>query len=249
MKKIHIQKYLTGKFTKRELTFRFIPIMLFIIVICIFLAYLLFPPELNYSIFERTISNLGSRDDSPYGWYFLSIGLMSWGFLMIPLFLYYHRKFRQICKHTARLGTFLGLSGSIFIILIGVFTDDSSILIFGIQMSYIHFIVAVIGIGGIGLALIIYSVPIQKDHFSKRGHKQFNGKLVFLSYSLIYFGGLGAIISVIYKRAHGIKDFPGPGILSLSFWEWMWLLTFFVYIALSGFFIPEEVKMLKNKVK
>lgn len=225
------------------------PLMLSIIIACIIIAYLSFPPELNYSIFERTISNLGSRDDSPNGWYFLSIGMMSWGVLMIPLFLYYHRRISQLCKHTARTGTTFGLIGCVFVFLIGIFTDDSSILIFGIEMSEIHIIIAIIGIGGIALGLMSYSIPIQVDHFSKRGNKQFNGKLVFLGYGLIYSGGIGAIIAEIIKEIQGINDFPGPGFLSFSFYEWIWMLTFYAFIALSCFFIPEEVKMLKDKVK
>jgi len=249
MEKESIKRYLTGHFTKKELTHYYMPLMLSIIITCIIIAYLSFPPELNYSIFERAISNLGSRDDSPYGWYFLSIGIMSWGVLMIPLFLYYHRRISQICNTTAKIGTFFGLIGCIFVVLIGIFTDDRSILIFGIEMRTIHVIIAIIGIGGIGLGLMTYSIPIQVDHFSKRGHKQFNGKLVLLGYSLIYSGGIGAIISEIIKELQGIDDFPGPGFLSFTFWEWMWMLTFYAFIAISCFFIPEEVKMLKDKQK
>ncbi len=249
MRKETLKRYLTGRFSKKELTHYYMPLMLSIIIICIVISYLSFPPELNYSIFERTISNLGSRDDSPYGWYFLSIGMISWGVLMIPLFLYYHRRIRQISKHGARTGTIFGFIGCIFVILIGFFTDDRSILIFGIEMRTIHVIIAIIGIGGIALGLMSYSIPIQVDHFSKRGHKQFNGKLVFLGYSLIYSGGIGAIIAEIIKEIQGINDFPGPGFLSFSFYEWIWMLTFYAFIAISCFFIPEEVKMLKDKQK
>ena len=150
MRKETVKIYLTGRFSKKELTHYYMPLMLSIIISCIVIAYLLFPPELNYSIFERTISSLGSRDDNPNGWYFLSIGMMSWGVLMIPLFLYYHRRISQICKHTARTGTTFGLLGCVFVFLIGIFTDDNSILIAGIEMSTIHIIIAIIGIGGIG---------------------------------------------------------------------------------------------------
>ena len=166
---------------------------------------------------------------------------------MVPLFLYYHRRIRKISRHGARTGTIFGFIGCFFVILIGFFTDDTSILIFGIEMRDIHVIMAIIGIGGIGMGLMTYSIPIQIDHFSKRGHKQFNGKLVLLGYSLIYYGGIGAIASEIIKEVQGINDFPGPGFLSFTLWEWTWMLTFFIFIALSCFFVPEEVKMLKVK--
>ena len=240
-----IKDILNGKFSKHFLTHRFLPIMEGFMAINLLLAWLLFPAELNYNIIDNSISQLGSTQDNPNGWIFFSIGMISWGFLLIPIFLYFHRRLNKICKHTARLGTFFALIGSIFIALIGVVPDDN-IDIFGENLSDIHVIVAVVGFSGLGLGILFYQLPILKDSFFKRGNKQFSLGMVFGAYGLIFLGGIGMGTAEIIKEIEGL-GFPGPGLLSFPFWEWMLLLFFFIFLIFASFFMPEEAKMLKDK--
>ena len=119
-----IKDYLLGNFSKKELLNRVLPILLISFFSFFITSYLLFPTELEYDIFKNSISNLGSKEASPIGWIFLSISMMCWGVQLFPIFLYMHKRFSKICKHAARIGTFFGLLGCIFLVLIGIYTDD-----------------------------------------------------------------------------------------------------------------------------
>ena len=82
-----IRKYATGNFSKKYLTHYIMPVGVIIPLICICIAWLLLPIEQNYNIFDKTISHLGSRDNNPFGWYFLSISLMVWAVTLFCSFL------------------------------------------------------------------------------------------------------------------------------------------------------------------
>jgi hypothetical membrane protein len=243
---MNLKKYLTGNFSKREFTRIYIPIFGIIFISCVFIALLFFPPELNWNPLERTISNLGSQEENPRGWFFISIALMSWGILLIPILLYYHKRLVKLCKHTTRTGTFFGLVGCVFIFLIGIFTDDGAIHVFGTNFGRIHVIVALAGFGGIALAILFYFLPVLIDSFSKRGNKQFPLKLVLPTYLIIHVAGIMVITIEIYKAIEGI-GFPGPGLLSIALWEWILLSVLFIYLILTSLYIPEEIKELKER--
>jgi hypothetical protein len=243
---INVKKYLTGNFTKREFIRIYIPILAIVLFSCIFIAWLFFPPELNWNPFDNTISHLGSQENNPRGWFFLSIALMSLGILLIPIVLYFHKKLVKICKYTTSIGTFFALIGCVFIFSIGIFTDDRSIKIFGIRYSTIHVIVALVGFGGVALGILFYFLPVFKDSFFKRGNKQFPLKLVLPAYIEIHAVGITLGTIEIYKALEGI-GFPGPGFLSIALWEWIMLSALFIYLILASLYTPEEVKELKNR--
>ena len=243
---MNIKNYISGNFSKNQLTHFYIPVMLLLIGFDVLIAWLFFPVDLNYNIIDRAISNLGSRLDNPIGSVFFSIGIIAWGVLLIPWFLYVHKRLVKVCKYTSRLGTVCALIGSIFIPFIGIFSDDDSILIFGTQMSEIHLFVATVGIGGLGLGVLTYILPILKDSFFKRGNRQFSLILVFIAYGLIYYSGIGAAIAAMIKEAQNY-EWPGPGLFSINLWEWTAMLAFWIYIPLLSYAIPEEIKELKEK--
>lgn len=235
-----IWNYFSGNFSKKEITREVIPIMILSFAIFLFLAWVFFPPELHYNIFERSISNLGGREENPRGWIFFSIAMGLLAVQLVPIFLYFHKRLSKICKRTTSLCTFFGLIGCGFMFLIGVFSDDSSILVYGVEMSDIHTIVAVVGIGGLGLAVLIYFFPILK------GRRQFRMKLVVFAYGLIDFGGIGMGAAEVIKSIRNIGG-PGPGFLSFPFWEWTLLITALMYFVLASFFVPNEIQALKKQ--
>ena len=218
-KVMNLKKYLSGNFSKKELTRYYVPVMLILIGCNILISWLLFPAKLNYNIIDRAISNLGSRKDNPIGSVFFSIGIIAWGVLLIPWFLYIHKRFTKVCKYTSRVASFCALIGALFIPLIGIFSDDSSLFVFGVSMSDIHTFVAIVGIGGLGVGVLTYILPIIKDSLFKRGNRQFSLFLIIIAYSLIYYAGIGAAISEIYIDTHNL-GWPGPGFFSLNLWEW-----------------------------
>ena len=239
-----IKKYLMGYFSKEELLKKYLPFMMIFFWSCLLFAWLLFPPELNYSIFERSISNLGAYQETP-GAIFFSIGIMTFFFLLFPLFLYFHKRITKICKFTAGWGTFLGLTGCVFMFLVGIVSDDHAD-IFGMDQARLHVYLAALGILGVGFAMFTYYLPIFKDRFFKRGHKQFPFGIVTIAYGLILFAFTGMAIAELIKT-QGDYGFPGPGFLSFTFWEWMLLFTYSVFIILACYFVPDEVQELKQK--
>jgi len=243
---MNLKNYITGNFSKREFTHIVIPALLISFFSFLFLAWVFFPPELNYNIFKNSISHLGSKEDSPNGWYFFSIAIMIWGIQLIPIILYIHRRLKNICKFTTTIGTFFGLLGCIFVFFIGIIIDDSSIIIFDAEMSRVHVIVAAIGMGSIGVCILFYYFPIFKDTFFKRGNRQFPFVWVTIAYTLILFGGFGMGIAELIKAQQDI-GWPGPGFLSFTFWEWALMIIFNIFLSMASFFLPEEVQMLKDK--
>ncbi len=233
-----IQLYLTGSFNKKQMTRRVVPFMIISFGTFLLLAWAFFPVDLHYNIFERSISNLGGRKDNPNGWIFFTIAMGVLAVQLVPIFLYIRKRLRKICKITTEISTFFGLIGCCFMFLIGVFSDDSSILVYGIEMSDIHTVVAVVGIGGLGLAVLIYFFPILK------GRKQIRMKLAALAYGLIDFAAIGMSVSEMIKSIRNI-GWPGPGFLSFSFWEWSLLIVALLYFVLASIFLPDDMQSLK----
>lgn len=245
--KSKIVDYLTGNFSKRELTRIILPIFLITVCTSLFLAILLYPPESNYNIFTNSISSLGSKEGNPFpGWLIFSLGIYFLGFQAYPIILYFHKRLNKICLHTTRTGTLFGLVGCVFVFLIGVFSDDNVPLIGSITLSDIHVVIAVIGIGGWAFLVVFYSFPLNKDNRIKDGGKQqFPRIWVNIAYAFLIIGGLGMGISEIIKE---ILDFgfPGPGFLSFTFWEWIFIMIFVLFLTIMSFATPETVESLDS---
>ncbi|MHA1273489.1 MAG: hypothetical protein ACTSQS_08645, partial [Promethearchaeota archaeon] len=125
---------------------------------------------------------------------------------------------------------------------------DDPVDFFGMDQARVHVYIAAIGILGIGLGMLTYVLPILKDTFFKRGHRQFPLLKLILAYSILMFAILGMGIAELIKAQHNY-DFPGPGFLSFTFWEWMLLITFNIYLILFSLFIPDHVKGISRKEK
>ncbi len=246
MDKKAIKDYILGKFSKEILLKRHLPMMQIVFWTLLLIAYLLFPPELNYSMFERSISNLGSYTETQ-GATFFSIAIIFFGISLFPIFLYFFYRFKKICKCAAYLGVFFGILGCIFIVLIGIVSDDP-VDFFGMDQARVHVYIAAIGILGIGLGMLTYVLPILKDTFFKRGHRQFPLLKLILTYSILIFAILGMGIAELIKAQYNY-DFPGPGFLSFTFWEWMLLITFNIFLIFFSVFIPDKIKGINKKEK
>src|SRR4030042_2352874 len=99
-----LERFLRGRFTRVELKRVYLPFITIVVYSLLLIAYLLYPPELNYSIFTDTISGLGDFAESPIGWWGFSLAMWALCIGFIPLILYTHRRLKAISVTLARLG-------------------------------------------------------------------------------------------------------------------------------------------------
>ncbi len=244
LNKENVKKYITGKFSKRQLTHNILPILVSGFSILLFLAWLLYPPELEYSIFERNISNLGSIRDNPNGWFFLSIAFFFMFSQLIPIFLYMHRRLTKISKYPTFIGTVLTISGSIIFFQVGYITEDPFIWANGWNQGFVHGLIAIIGAALIALGLLFYLLPILKDFFFKSGSRQFPLFKIFIAYGFLVLLGVFLTVVQTTKAANNIPE-QGAGFLAFSFWEWNLMFGGLLFLVLFCFSFPEEVKCSK----
>ncbi len=237
-----LRKYLTGHLTRAELKRRFLPTIALIIFGFLLLAYILYPPELQYSFFSDTISGLGDFNESPLGWWGFSIAIWTLSISFFSLFLYMHRRLGVICRKTARFGTFFALVGCACLFLIGIFVDASVPLIGSLEFTRVHIFFVIGGFGGLAIGVVTYGFIFLKDTFPRLGGHQLIPRYRPLPAYLIILGfamslGVTQYLSGIYYPG----DWNAPGLLSLSFWEWMLLFGIIVWVFYITMILPEEI--------
>ncbi len=244
-------KYLTGRFTHTDLKKCFLPTTILIIFAFLLIAYLFYPPELEYSIFSDTISGLGDFMENPNGWWGFSIALWTLSTSFFSVFIYMHRRLGVICRKTARFGTFFALVGCIGLFLIGFIVDADATLVGSLSFSRVHMIFVYGGFGGLAIAVVTHGFVFMKDNFPRLGGQQFIPRWRPLApYGLILGLALGMGISQLLKEIYfPDSNWNGPGLLSVSFWEWMLLFGIIVWAFWIVLILPEEIPASRNASK
>ncbi len=243
-------KYFSGHFTSADLKKRFLPAIVLIIFGFLIIAYHFYPPELNYSFFSDTISGLGDFNENPKGWWGFSIALWTLSISFFSLFLYMHRRLGVICRKTARFGSFFALVGCFCLFLIGIFVDASVPLVGSLSFTRVHIFFVIGGFGGLAIGVVTYGFIFMKDTFPRLGGHQIIPRYRPLPPYLIILGlalslGVSQLLSGIYYPG----DWNAPGLLSLSFWEWMLLFGIIVWVFWIVLILPETVPDSPNPSK
>ncbi|HMF33100.1 MAG TPA: hypothetical protein VKK79_16870 [Candidatus Lokiarchaeia archaeon] len=234
-------QYLRGQFTRDEIKKRYLPLMAILAFGFLLLSWWLYPPQLHYSIFTHTISYLGDWSKTP-GWWAWSIAMCVLAISFFPLILYIHRRLNQICLKTARVGSFFGVVACACIFILGFVSDVSQPLVGPLTWDNVHMFFTYGGFGGMGISVIFYSIVFTKDHVPRFGGKQVVGPKRSLPPHLLIFGvaiatGVSqAIKEVLYPNA----GWNGPGLTSISFWEWMLMFSIFIYVFWVALILPEK---------
>ncbi len=237
-------KYLTGHFTRAGLKKRFLPVIIIIIFTFLVIAYLFYPPELNYSFFSDTISGLGDFVENPNGWWGFSIAIWTLSTSFFSLFLYMHRRLGVICRKTARFGSFFTLVGCICLFCIGIIVDAGAPLVGSLTFTKVHMIFVYGGFGGLAIGVVTYGFIFMKDTFPRLGGQQIIPRYRPLPpYAIILglaAGGMGVsqLLKEIYFPESG---WNGPGLLSVSFWEWMLLFGIIMWVFWIALILPEQI--------
>ncbi len=244
-------KFLTGHFTRADLKKRFLPALILIFFSLLMIAYLLYPPELNYSFFSDTISGLGDFVENPNGWWGQAISLWIMSICFFSLFLYIHRRLSTICRNTARLASFFTLVGCGCFFLIGVFVDAQTALLGDLSFSDVHMFFVYGGFGGLAIGVILFGFIFVKDSLPRCGGHQYIPRYQFLPPYFLIYGLAGATgVSQLLKEIYCPEcGWNGPGLLSISFWEWMLLFGIFAWMFWIVLILPEEIPPAQNSVK
>jgi Protein of unknown function (DUF998) len=241
-KKMSIAELFKGNATKDYLVKKWMPISALIFWGCMLISYLLYPGEDNFSIMTHSISFLGDWIDNPMpGWLFFTIAMIVGGIVFMPVGMYMYRRFKVCNNILGRFTNFLYILGCFGIILVGIFADVGSVDLYGLRVSDYHNVAAVLGFGGLGLAIIEYSyLNIRDKSKLLKGKNLMKSRNLFVPHIPLIIGLIGMIVSQGLRLLWGYDDFPGPGFLSFTFWEWMLLIGIWLYHFLIIPYLPEK---------
>jgi hypothetical protein len=114
--------------------------------------------------------------------------------------------------------------------------------LWGYRISDIHNFAAILGFGGILLAILGFNLIKIKDIFKFLGGKRvLDADRYFLAIIPILIGIVGMAVSQALRGLWGYNDFPGPGLLSFTFWEWIALLMIWLYHIIIIAVLPESL--------
>lgn len=249
MKEYRIYRFVKGEFQPKELKIYW-ACTFFISILCILIAYLLYPTEDNYTIFTHTLSYLGDYVRNERGWYFFSIAMIVMGFSFSNLLMYIYNREVLILPWFAKSGIIFSQIGCLGSILVGFLPD-----VYGdnfmedVSMGKAHNIVALIAIFGLLIGLIHFGVLFIIDHFPKcrvNRDELYPKPITFPMFLLLAYGGFGMLISqnIVEKNDY---PWPGPGFLSFTFWEWTLTCVFAAIIYYLALRLPNNIPDVVKK--
>lgn len=242
-----IKIFFKGDLPKSTMVGQIVPLIIFILLGGIIIANLLF--EGVYDWRYMVISDLSSSTDNPRGYLIASYAMAAVGVLMIPLFGYMHRRFTVICRGSAIMGSFFFLIGIVGLILLGIIYERPGL------PNRLHENLAVVGLGGVILAMFFWEFPMIKDMLPRyNGKNQWHKKKALFAIIMMWIVVLGMGASQIYTS---ISDLDWVGIewaelgisplISFAFWEWVAVLCLLIYFVLIIQATPERVEPLEKK--
>jgi hypothetical membrane protein len=185
----------------------------------LFISYLFYPKELNYSILTNSISSLGEFNKNP-GWIFFSFAMIFAAATNIPMILHNYRKFKGFGIVPAKFGLGLFILANICSFSLAFLPNEYTIyLTENYTLANLHFQVALVMFIAwpLGIAAYGYGFSLEKKKNIKRKIKIWPAFTIFLG------SVLGMVISLILRIQLNIHPYY-PGILSYSLWEWIWLI-------------------------
>lgn len=110
----------------------------------VLLARLGYPPENNYSITTRMLSDLGSFDSrsNPRWFWLFSLAMVYCGIMMTPVMFYMHRHLKRISWPGATAGLVFFLTGCLSILLTGLFPYSRTPFLGELQWAEVHDVTA-----------------------------------------------------------------------------------------------------------
>lgn len=173
-----------------------------------------------FSILSTQMSQTGSPNANPSGWFFFSIGLWYGGIIMIPLNLYFLRRTKSI-----------GIQGHLFPSIMFILASIGTFMVglFPTVVSYtMHLVSAVLGLGFYGLGFLIFFFMLLVQ----------DKKSLLLPYAFY----LPFVTFLILTQSISLVNnlIPADGtFLSLALWEWS-LFFSIVFMVISFTYLLRE---------
>ncbi len=247
-RQLTIRAFLRGEVEKKWLLTRLLPAIITIIGLSLLISGLLFPTVYDWRY--MVISDLMSATANSPGFMFASGGIAVSGILAIPLVGYLHRRLRVICRFTTSVGTFFLLLGIVGMISVGILYDVP---------ERTHVYVAAVAFLGLLFCFFFYGFPMLKDRMARfHGRRQFNGRLMAISFAMLWFAFLGTALSALYVEVTpndwgwtGLDwiEKGAPVLASFALWEWIVLVSLLTNLLLLVAMIPETVQPLPSSIE
>ena len=238
------QRIVSGNFNQKELRILISSSIIFGGFFLI-LARIFYPQNLNYSIFTDTISYLGDYLRNPSGWYFLSFAFFIVGGSFFLLTLYIHRRVVKIQPFIARVASLSLIIGSMGVFLTAFLPDVHGDDFFqDVSMGKAHNIVAMFALFGLLVGLTLYGMLFLINHYpSMRGSqkKYYPDVRTMPVFLLIVFAGFSILASILIMNRDGY-EWPGSGLLSFTFWEWILTGVFCLNIYRLAWKLPNDLE-------
>jgi hypothetical membrane protein len=244
------KKFFTGDFSREFLLTRLVPVVLAFFFGGMLISDLLYPGPYDWRY--MTISSLftpGSESDgNPLGSYYLAIGLIVTGVMMVPFAMYLFRKLKVIWRKVALVGAAFMVLGCVGLVLLGSVPDTAA-------LDPIHQGNAGITAVGFIFSFIAFWLIMRNDRQLQHGGKrQFDRWAMVAAYSVMWVAAVGMLLSQFIRfeitDSLAITDlsFIQTGLsvfLSLPLWEWVFFLSIIAYIVLLALMVPANVEALE----
>lgn len=227
---------LQGDLPKRIIVRIIFPLLTGVFLLCLFLAFLCYPPQYEYNWTNSMISRLGWPNENPVGLVFFSVGFVVYGIGALMTIPYAYRRFSAVLNRCSSLLVLLLITGFIALSLIGLipnYPDPIFMQIHGINAVVIF---AVFYILGLLISLILIRNLLSSS-------KIIDSRIAVFYILIAFYGFISTMVLIIVMpqglSGHYQQDPSLPFYLSPPFYEWQAFMAILASIYLMFLLLPE----------
>ncbi len=242
--RLGFKENLKGNFTTFELL-DFLVIFGILGLLFLLLSVFTYPPYNNYSIMKDTISFLGSSDadNNPDGWWFFSIALFVFGFMMFPIAFYRFKRFKLVNKPLALISLLFYIIADIGLILVALIPDNGGVSYFSdLSAGRLHNYVSILAFGGFGLAFLVDLFIFLLDNLKFHYFNAIAWVIVYIIFFIVV--GMTAYTQITWSNICKSNCWPGDGIYSFPLWEWIILFMLFFILYAIILTLPNDIEKI-----
>ncbi|MCP4763158.1 MAG: hypothetical protein GY870_15400 [archaeon] len=224
MKEQGLKLLLKGDFTSASMLLKYIILGLGTQLSLLFVAWLFFPPELNYFWMTMDISTLGSTEKNVTGWIFFTLSISGGSFIILPIVEFIYKKMVVVNKWITYFNTLLMSLGLIGMFLVGLFPEN---------VNYeVHLLTAIFAFCGLGFGFLFNFFIFIIDQIPKLGGKKlYDFKKVIIPFVILFLVAIGLAVTQVPSIIETGTENRGAGFVNFSFWEWTLFISLLVCIC------------------
>ncbi len=189
------------------------------------------------------LSYLGNNKVNPNGWFFFSMAMFFFSISLHTLNVYIYHRIKYASHSVSLFSVIVNEFGALCLILVAFFPDVYEQNFFQyLSLGKIHNILAVTAFFCLYAGLLGYAAIFTIDHYPnlRQTENSIFPKIRTRPF-FIFLGvvGIMTLISVILVK-RGVYEWPGPGLMSFTFWEWILAITILVVFYRIVLGIPNK---------